>query len=449
MYQKTISYNNNSINNNANVIDLTHSKTNLTQSPSHSDPPTYPQQYVPLNLEPQQNIKNLKNINPIIQYHNSCKHIKNISNTMESNNSIRDNYNFHENTYTNSEYSNKYIYNKINKHYMNDSFICGDSYNDIPSISKRDSLNIQNNIQNNIRNKNHYQSHSMHTTTTTHSHHRNHRKQGHYHRPFSANHRNQYSHHEKKKTITRIYPSKLKLSQNNAYSTPVYHNESEYLVNHNNYLHQHWNENNQNQNQNTWYIDPNEHERSHTDTTIVRNYMKDYNNNTNNNEGRKSHSFSHLGMSMDDMMTPLSLSPAPHRNGHRKQKRSQSVVDFFDPIQPSNLSDLHIQKHNKNENENENQNQNEKDNKKYKIVLRDENSNKYYNNSNNNNQLIKPRFSSSTTTNSFTPTISQTPSYLREENLWKKSIKISQTGSSEITSEDDDRFHFAAMGKEG
>merc|ERR1711933_545137 len=65
-------------------------------------------------------------------------------------------------------------------------------------------------------------------------------------------------------------------------------------------------------------------------------------------EGSKSHSYSvhhhHNAQSVDDMMTPLTLSPAPIRNKHRRQKRSQSVVEFFDPAQPSNLSDLYSQK---------------------------------------------------------------------------------------------------------
>merc|ERR1719242_680207 len=139
-------------------------------------------------------------------------------------------------------------------------------------------------------------------------------------------------------------------------------------------------------------------------------------------------------------MTPLTLSPAPLRNErggiskHQRQKRSQSVIEFFDPAQPSNLSDLHHKSEVKNE-------------KKYKIVSRSEDSNKAYYIQDAVAQ--KPRLSESkgstqtSSVNSLTPTISQTPSFLRDgqsDRRWQKSMthKLSMTTAVSSTEEEED-----------
>jgi len=248
---------------------------------------------------------------------------------------------------------------------------------------------------------------------------------------------------------------KLKLSHNNAYSQPQpLHNAHYYGQNGANYYNAHWKHSKtmghvSNMDISDLHISD---ILSMTNHGMVFEQLMTNKSNTMiyHNEGSKSHSYSvhHNAQSVDDMMTPLTLSPAPIRNKHRRQKRSQSVVEFFDPAQPSNLGDLY---NNTKQSESKiKEKKQKKQEKKYKIVLRTENSNKAYYIQDAMPAHIgsdEPRLSeskgsaqSALSINSLTPTISQTPSYLRDDQRWQKSMshKLSMTAASSDCTEDDD-----------
>lgn len=182
--------------------------------------------------------------------------------------------------------------------------------------------------------------------------------------------------------------------------------------------------------------------------------------------------------SMDDM-DPLILSPINKRRTHLKKQRSQSVVELFSN-EPSHLGDIHdinhtpiqikqsasddldvtsddmndivhdpdyknINKRNKTKKQRrksiDHNNQTPNETPTYKIVLKTEDSNyleyKTPKSKDNNNNLNKPRFSqSASTATTTTATISQTPSYLREDRKWDVSMKYqSQTGTHSVESD--------------